>query len=89
MIRSTNIVVTPNVEQSTLIHKLAHSIGLVDNGVPMRAFYTRTAARRALQQSDCVMFWQNEGSSDAVRTAPAAHRFDDLIRLGDVNALRG
>ncbi len=69
VIRSTNVIGFPNVvrfvEQSTIIHELGHSFGLVDNGVPMVANH-RDASHGAHCNNDaCVMYYLNEGASDA------------------------
>jgi hypothetical protein len=96
VIDSTNIVVAPNVvryvEQSTLIHELSHSIGLTNNGVPMVTPHEDAAHRPHCDNQDCVMFWQNDGSSDATRFAQqklltgSSILFDDHC-LADVDAL--
>lgn len=69
VIRTTFSVTPPNaeryVEQSTLIHELAHSIGLVDNGVPMVNAHKDNAHGAHCNNSNCVMYWLNEGASDA------------------------
>ncbi|HEU4611988.1 MAG TPA: hypothetical protein VFS15_07915 [Kofleriaceae bacterium] len=96
VIRSTDIVVAPNVvryvEQSTLIHELAHSIGLVDNGVPMALSHDDAAHRPHCNNPDCVMYWQNEGSSDAVKFAQqqlvtGSSILFDAACLADVDAM--
>lgn len=98
VIRSTNIVLAPNVvryvEQSTLIHELAHSIGLTDNGVPMVSPHKDAEHGAHCTNQDCVMYWQNEGSSDATQFAQqklltgSSILFDDGC-LADVDALTG
>jgi hypothetical protein len=68
VIRSTNVVgtnVVRFVEQSTLIHELAHSFGLVDNGVPMVQQHRDTEHGKHCDNDRCVMFFLNEGASDA------------------------
>lgn len=96
VIRSTDIVVAPNVvryvEQSTLIHELAHSIGLVDNGVPMALSHKDAAHGAHCNNPDCVMYWQNEGSSDAAKFAQqqlvtGSSILFDAACLADVDAL--
>lgn len=98
VINSTNVVVAPNVvryvEQSTLIHELAHSIGLVDNGVHMVASHKDAPHGAHCNDQNCVMFWQNEGSNDAARFAQqklltgSSILFDDQC-LADVDAITG
>ncbi len=98
VIESTNIPALPNVvryvEQSTLIHELAHSIGLTDNGVPMVSSHKDAAHGAHCNNEDCVMFWQNEGSADATQFAQqklltgSSILFDSAC-LADVDALSG
>lgn len=52
------------VEQSTLIHEMGHALGLVNNGVPMSKAHQDTAHGVHTTNSDCVMYWQNEGLND-------------------------
>lgn len=96
VIRSTDVVVAPNVvryvEQSTLIHELAHSIGLVDNGVPMALAHKDAEHGAHCNNPDCVMYWQNEGSSDAAQFAQqqlvtGSSILFDAACLADVDAL--
>jgi hypothetical protein len=69
VIKGTASVTQPNaeryVEQSTLIHELAHSIGLVDNGVPMVATHKDATHGAHCNNDQCVMYWLNEGAADA------------------------
>ena len=53
------------VEQSTLVHEIAHSIGLVDNGVVMITDHKDDAHGAHCTNDKCVMYWLNEGASDA------------------------
>jgi hypothetical protein len=98
VINSTNVPLAPNVvryvEQSTLIHELAHSIGLVDNGVHMLAAHKDAPHGAHCTNQDCVMFWQNEGSNDAARFAQqklltGSSILFDAQCLADVDALTG
>jgi hypothetical protein len=98
IIRGTASITTPNteryVEQSTLIHELSHSIGLVDNGVPMVAAHKDSAHGAHCNNSNCVMYWLNEGASDAQTFAinrvltGNTILFDDAC-LADVDAQSG
>lgn len=98
VIKSTSIIGEPNVvryvEQSTLIHELSHSIGLVDNGIPMVTPHSDSAHRPHCDNPDCVMYWQNDGSSDAAAFAQqklltgSSILFDDHC-LADVDAQSG
>ena len=98
VIRSTGDLANPNtvryVEQSTIIHELAHSIGLVDNGVTMLVDHKDEAHGAHCSNPDCVEYWLNEGSSDA--RAFALRRLltnntilFDAACLADVDALTG
>lgn len=72
-IRSTNVIGFPNVvryvEQSTIIHEVGHAIGLVHNGVPMVTAHEDTAHPAHCDNDKCVMYWLNEGTSDATTFA--------------------
>jgi len=98
VVNSTNIVLAPNVvryvEQSTLIHELAHSVGLTDNGVPMVTPHKDAAHGAHCDNKDCVMFWQNDGSSDAAQFAQqqlltGSSILFDAHCLADVDAKSG
>jgi hypothetical protein len=98
VIESTRLVAFPNlerfVEQSTLVHELGHAIGLVDNGVAMVADHKDAEHGAHCSNQECVMYWLNEGASDAAQfardyvTAGDAILFGDEC-LGDVDALTG
>lgn len=82
------------VEQSTMIHELAHSIGLVDNGVPMVAAHKDAAHGPHCTNPDCVQYWLNEGAADARDFALRRILTGDTILfdaacLADVDALTG
>ncbi len=98
VIDSTNVVLSPNVvryvEQSTLIHELSHSIGLVDNGVDMASAHKDAAHGAHCDNPDCVMYWQNDGSQGAARFAQqqlltGSSILFDAKCLADVDALTG
>jgi hypothetical protein len=98
VIKGTASITSPNaeryVEHSTLIHELSHSIGLVDNGVPMAAPHKDATHGAHCNNDQCVMYWLNEGASEA--TTFAINRlvtgstilFDDAC-LADVDAKTG
>jgi hypothetical protein len=98
VIATTESVLQPDVEryveQSTLVHELAHSIGLVDNGVPMTAPHRDAAHGKHCNNTDCAMYWMNEGASEAADFAlrrlitDNTILFDDAC-LADVDALTG
>ncbi len=66
---SGNAAVQRYVEQSTLVHELGHSLGLVNNGLPMKATHDDPANGHHCANPDCVMYWLNEGRSDLVQFA--------------------
>jgi len=98
VIRSTNVPAFPNVvrfvEQSTMVHEGAHAIGLVDNGVHMTAQHKDAQHGAHCNNDKCVMFWLNEGATDAAQFARMyvvsgnAILFDTAC-LDDVDALTG
>ncbi|XGC81717.1 hypothetical protein ACES2L_04375 [Bdellovibrio bacteriovorus] len=61
---SSSTVVKKYVEQSTLVHEMGHALGFVNNGVPMATNHQDTAHGAHTKNSDCVMYWMNEGASD-------------------------
>jgi hypothetical protein len=73
VIRSTTSGALPNlvriVEQMTLVHELAHAIGLVDTGVPATSAHVDTAHGAHCTNDRCVMYYLNEGASDAAMFA--------------------
>lgn len=98
VIRTTQSLTTPNteryVEQSTLIHELSHAIGLVDNGIPMVTPHKDAAHGAHCNNPNCVMYWLNEGASDAssfalARILTGSSIIFDNACLADVDALNG
>jgi hypothetical protein len=95
VIRSTASPVLPTlvrfVEQTTLVHELGHAIGLVDNGVPTVAAHVDTPHGAHCTNDRCVLYYLNEGASDAamfarqVITTGNKILFDDQC-LADVDA---
>ena len=57
------------VEQSTLVHEFGHAVGLVNNGVAMVNAHQDTAHGAHDSSSACVMYYANEGASDAAQFA--------------------
>jgi hypothetical protein len=98
VIRSTSSPLLPNlarfVEQTTLVHELAHAIGLVDTGVPATTAHVDTPHGAHCTNDACVMYYLNEGAADAamfarqVITTGDRILFDDAC-LADVDALTG
>lgn len=98
VIESTDIPALPNVvryvEQSTLIHEVGHAIGFVGNGVPMVADHKDDEHGAHCTSDRCVMYYLNEGASEAVQFAQRAVLANDTILwdapcLADADALTG
>jgi len=70
VIRSTgahpNGAVPKFVEQSTLIHEMAHALGFVNNGLPLKTAHQDSAHGAHCSNPNCVMYYLNEGKSDMV-----------------------
>jgi len=49
------------VEQSTMVHELGHALGLVNNGLPMKAPHVDHSTH--CTNPNCVMYWQNQGTA--------------------------
>jgi len=82
------------VEQSTLVHELGHAIGLVNNGVPLASAHQDAPHGAHCTNDACVMYWLNEGASDAAAYASRYVLTRDSILfapdcLADVDALTG
>ncbi len=54
------------VEQSTLVHEMGHALGFVNNGVPLTTSYQDTAHGKHSTNTNCVMYYLNEGASDLI-----------------------
>lgn len=71
VIRSTNNDATPfvseYVEQSTLVHEVAHAIGLVNNGIPMVEKHQEHDHH--CSNPDCVMYYSNAGAAGLIQHA--------------------
>ncbi len=98
VIRSTDVIGVPNVvryvEQSTLIHELGHAIGLVANGVPEATAHKDAPHGAHCDDDKCVMYYLNEGASDAAAFVQQKVLANDSILfdahcLSDVDALTG
>ncbi|MGV3622476.1 MAG: hypothetical protein ACO1OB_16780 [Archangium sp.] len=97
VIESTKSILAPNlerfVEQTTLTHEFGHAIGLVNNGAPPIANHHDSAHGAHCSNTECVMYWQNEGASAAIEfarkylTTGNAIVFDADC-LADVDALK-
>lgn len=54
------------MEQSTLIHEFGHVVGLVNAGVAMNTDHQDEAHGHHCDNTQCVMYWKNEGKSDLI-----------------------
>ena len=52
------------VEQSTLVHEMGHALGFVNNGVPLASSHHDSVHGAHTVNSNCIMYWLNEGASD-------------------------
>jgi len=57
-------IVPKYVEQTTIIHECGHALGLVENGVPLTSDHHDLEHGSHCTDSDCVMYWSNEGASN-------------------------
>ena len=98
VIRSTANVTFPNgekfVEQTTLLHELAHGIGLVDNGLPMATPHKDAEHGAHCDDNSCVMYWANELGASALAFAQQYMLSSDKILfdaqcLADVDKING
>jgi len=55
------IAVKEFTEQSVVIHEIGHTLGLVNHGLPMVTPHHDAAHKAHCTNSDCVMYWANEG----------------------------
>ena len=81
------------VEQATVVHELGHALGLVNNGTPMVKPHQDTEHGAHCTNTDCVMYWQNEGTSGLVNFVVAAEKSGSLVLfkeecLADTRAYR-
>ena len=53
------------VEQATVVHEVGHAVGLVDNGVALHTDHLDEAHGKHCDNTNCVMYWANEGASGA------------------------
>lgn len=52
------------IEQSTLVHELAHSVGFVNNGVTLQSDHLDPGHGAHCSNPTCVMYYLNEGATD-------------------------
>lgn len=63
---SQGLAVARFSEQSVLIHEFGHALGLVNNGVTPQTAHHDSEHGAHCTNSNCVMYYQNEGSDDLV-----------------------
>ena len=51
------------IEQATIIHEFGHTLGLVNNGVPMITSHEDSTHPHHCTNEDCVMFWANDSTN--------------------------
>jgi hypothetical protein len=51
------------MEQTTLVHEFGHAVGLVNSGLPMVSDHEDTEHINHCTNEDCVMYWENDGTS--------------------------
>lgn len=56
-------------EQSAFIHEMGHVLGLVDTGLPLASDHEDGEHAGHCSNTDCVMYWANEGSENLHRFA--------------------
>lgn len=54
-------------EQTVLIHEAGHALGLVNNGLSLQSDHQDEEHGAHCNNSDCVMYWANEGLQDVIQ----------------------
>jgi len=75
-------VVRRFVEQSTLVHELGHTIGLVDLGVPLTSTHEDPAHEHHCIFENCIMYWANEGAADLAQFVQRYAMTGDAVLFG-------
>ncbi|RYZ80086.1 MAG: hypothetical protein EOP04_26550 [Proteobacteria bacterium] len=57
------LVIPKFMEQSTLVHEMGHALGFVNHGVPMQGSYQDSEHGAHSTDTECVMYWLNEGTT--------------------------
>ncbi len=70
-------------EQSTIVHELGHALGLVNNGVPITSPHHDTNNGAHCLNTDCVMFFQNEGAGNLSAFVQQFIASGDVVLFGD------
>ena len=82
------------VEQSTIVHEVAHALGMVGGDVPTTSNHEDAAHDGHCTNDKCVMYWLNEGASEATAFATKYVLTKDSVLFGpeclaDADALTG
>jgi hypothetical protein len=70
------------IEQATLVHEFGHAMGLVNNGVPLTSSHQDTQKGHHCINTNCVMYWQNEGVSDLKEFVQSYMTTGSLVMFG-------
>jgi hypothetical protein len=71
------------VEQTTLVHELGHVLGFVNNGLPMVTEHQDEEHGAHCTNTDCVMYWQVEGTTAIVDFVTRRIGSSDVVLFGD------
>lgn len=71
------------VEQSTIVHEMGHALGLVNNGVGLTSPHQDEEHGAHCTNTDCVMYWQNEGRSNLVTFVQNFMNNGNVVLFGD------
>ncbi|MEL6178280.1 MAG: hypothetical protein AAFS10_04970 [Myxococcota bacterium] len=71
------------VEQTTLVHEFGHAAGLVNRGVPLTSEHHDADNGAHCTQSDCVMYFANEGVLDLVDFVAGVLESGETLTFGD------
>lgn len=67
------------VEQATVVHEVGHALGLVNNGVDLHTSHQDTDHGKHCTNTDCVMYWANEGSGNAAGLFGSSASVNQLV----------
>lgn len=70
------------LEQTTLVHEFGHAMGLVNNGLPMTSDHQDTNNGHHCKNTECVMYWHNDGLNDLRDFAQIYMNTGDPVMFG-------
>jgi predicted Zn-dependent protease len=76
------------LETTTILHELGHLLGLVDFGSPMQTPHEDLAHERHCNNSNCLMYWATESSSNMMSMGNQIPQLDANC-LADIQANGG